>query len=288
MKARSLLGYGISLAVLGIGSLPVFAQNSQEYPAASLPDGDYFYGQSRSATTYGTYFIFRKTGNIITGQQYNAPAAGDCFQGKIEQNTIVDITLGYLNDAFTIESGYHFVSNQEPINLNLYYRLRFDQASEGAVRGLQRCINAFPNSQIVPQLPTWNQFIASNDAPDHYFYSDFDLPQEFRNGYVYKVQGANSSGVYIFKAGLSNYPPPVSSGLNQIDFESGDSYVKAGKAIFLFLNLGNSGLRYVNDTEVRFPEPGRGCFKTTCLTAPFLSKDKIRQILLSQRPININ
>lgn len=167
MKARSLLGYGISLAVLGIGSLPVFAQNSQEYPAASLPDGDYFYGQSRSATTYGTYFIFRKTGNIITGQQYNAPAAGHCFQGKIEQNTIVDITLGYLNDAFTIESGYHFVSNQEPINLNLYYRLRFDQASEGAVRGLQRCLNAFPNSQIVPQLRTGKPFIASNDAPAH-------------------------------------------------------------------------------------------------------------------------
>jgi hypothetical protein len=50
-----------------------------------------------------------------------------------------------------------------------------------------------------------------------------------------------------------------------------------------FWNLGNSGLRFANDTQVRFTEKETGCFRTNCLTAPFMTNEQISRILRSKR-----
>lgn len=140
------------------------------------------------------------------------------------------------------------------------------------------------NTIARPQLPTWDQFVASLEEGD-YIGTDFDLPQEFRNGYVYYVQGANWVGVYIFKTGLSSYPIPARSELISLNADVAEPYLRSGKAIFLFWNLGNSGLQYANDTQVRFSERGVGCLRTICLTAFSLSNAQISSILRSARSI---
>jgi hypothetical protein len=48
-------------------------------------------------------------------------------------------------------------------------------------------------------------------------------------------------------------------------------------------NLGNSGLRFANDTQVRFSEKGTGCFRANYLTDPFMTDEQISRILRSKR-----
>ncbi|HAZ49546.1 MAG TPA: hypothetical protein DDW76_10205 [Cyanobacteria bacterium UBA11369] len=140
------------------------------------------------------------------------------------------------------------------------------------------------NMTARPQVPTWREVIARSDLYE--ISSDYDLPNEFRNGYVYKVQGPNWIGAYIFKAGLSSYPIPATSELISLSADDAEPYIQSGKAIFLFWNLGNSGLQYANDNRIRFPKTGEGCLRTTCLTAPFMSNAQISSILRSERPIS--
>ncbi|WP_155967626.1 hypothetical protein [Kamptonema formosum] len=139
------------------------------------------------------------------------------------------------------------------------------------------------NMTATPKVPTWRQFVERGGG--RYIQVDFDLPDEFRNGFVYFNQGASVINAYILKEGLSSYPAAIEGGLQQIDSGLAEQYIKSGQAISLFWNLGNSGLRYINDTEVRFSNSGHGCFKTICLTAPFLSQAEISRILRSVRNI---
>lgn len=136
-----------------------------------------------------------------------------------------------------------------------------------------------PKSQLI----TWREFVEQGGG--RYIQNDYDLPSEFRNGYVYFNQGASVITAYILKQGLSNYPPVNVGGLGEIDADLGDRYVRSGKAIVFFWNLGNSGLRFANDTQVRFTQKGTGCFRTNCLTAPFMTNEQISRILRSGRPI---
>lgn len=138
------------------------------------------------------------------------------------------------------------------------------------------------NMTTQPQVPTWRQFVARGGG--RYIQVDYDLPTEYRDGFVYFNQGASVINAFILKKGLSSYPS-LGNDLSQIDFKVADQYIKSGKAIQFNWNLGNSGLRYINDTEVRFPSKGTGCFRTACLTAPFFSNAEISRILLSKRRI---
>jgi hypothetical protein len=133
------------------------------------------------------------------------------------------------------------------------------------------------------QLQTWKQFVENGGG--RYIQVDYDLPKEFRNGYVYFNQGASVITAYILKQGLSSYAPIYETGLGEIDVTQGDRYVKSGQAILFFWNLGNSGLQYANDTQIRFTEKGTGCFRTNCLTAPFMTNEEISRILRSKRRI---
>ena len=159
-----------------------------------------------------------------------------------------------------------------------------EQTARGRAPNQARSANS-SNMTSRPQVPTWNQFVASLKEGEDHVASDFDLPQEFRNGYVYRIQGANWIGVYILKAGLPSYPIPGTSEINQVTFDA-DRYIQSGQAIHLFWNLSYSAVAYANDNQVRFPEKGRGCLAITCLTAPSMSNAQISSILRSERGIN--
>jgi hypothetical protein len=143
--------------------------------------------------------------------------------------------------------------------------------------------------QIVAQksqsgLITWREFIERGGR--RFVDRDYDLPSEFRNGYLYINAGADNTTGYILKQGLSTYPP-VKAGITEIDYKEADSYVKYGKAIWF--NWGGSAgyyQTYGKDTELRFvKETGQFCLRLTCLEAPFMTKQQINRILRSERRI---
>ena len=142
-------------------------------------------------------------------------------------------------------------------------------------------------SQTIAQQPkskliTWREFVEQGGGRE--IRTDYDLPEEFRNGFVYFNYKLSAIQAYIFKSGLSSYPP-LNGGIESIDAALAEKYVKSGKAIKFYWNLGNSGLKYANDTQVRFSEKGTGRFGSTYLTAPFMTNEQISRILRSARPI---
>ena len=142
IKVRKLIIFGLTLPILAYNCLPVVAQSKQKI--SSLPNGNYFYGTSRSPYKSGTdYLIFRKTGNIITGMKYPVPGETTCFRGNASSNTINNVTIR-LQELGEGSSSGEFV-RRNPINLNSYYRLRFDQVPDFAKRGLRECITVFSN-----------------------------------------------------------------------------------------------------------------------------------------------
>lgn len=145
-----------------------------------------------------------------------------------------------------------------------------------------------PVDAAPPNTITWQQHINSGASAGRgyspYIQVDFDLPQEFRSGYVYRTEGANSLSLYVFKAGLSSYPPVLSSKFQQIDTRVAEQYVQGGKALRLSWRFGGRDERYSNPSVV-FPEAGTGCLKRICLTAPFSTNAQISTILRSQRPL---
>ena len=153
-------------------------------------------------------------------------------------------------------------------------------ANSQTASGRSQTIAQQPKSQLI----TWRQFVEQGGG--RYIQVDYDLPNEFRNGYVYFNQGASVITAYLLKQGLlSSYLPLKETGLGEIDVIQGDRYVKSGQAILFFWNLGNSGLQYANDTQVRFTQKGTGCFRTNCLTAHFMTNEQISRILRSKRRI---
>ncbi|MGB8689714.1 MAG: hypothetical protein WCD53_20570 [Microcoleus sp.] len=138
-----------------------------------------------------------------------------------------------------------------------------------------------PKSELI----TWREFVEQGGG--RYIQNDYDLPSEFRNGYVYFNTGASVIGAYILKQGLSSYPPLKVGGQQQINPDIGDKYLKSGKAIFFSWSLSNGSFqRYGKDTEIRSHEKGGGgCLALTCLEAPFMTNEQISRILRSGRPI---
>jgi hypothetical protein len=131
-----------------------------------------------------------------------------------------------------------------------------------------------PKSQLI----TWKQFVEQGGR--RFLDRDYDLPPEFRNGYVYINTGASSSRGYILKQGLSSYPP-VKQGVEEIDVAVGDRYVRSGKAIRFYWGSGT----YFERNSIRTKKPGEECLNFTCLAAPFMTEEKINRILPSERRI---
>jgi hypothetical protein len=137
-----------------------------------------------------------------------------------------------------------------------------------------------PKSRLI----TWRGFVERGGR--RFVNYDYDLPPEFRNGYVYINAGADNTTAYILKQGLSSYPP-IKSGIGEIDYAAADRYVKSGKAIRFYWGGGAvSYQHYGKDTEVRFlDQPGQGCLRLSCLIAPFMTNEQISRILRSEREI---
>ena len=94
----------------------------------------------------------------------------------------------------------------------------------------------FTPSLAQSQSLTWKQFVESGESD--YIQMDYDLPDEFRDGFVYFNYGANQITAFILKRGLTA-PRNAgdTSGLDEIDYEVADRYVRAGQAIVLNWNL---------------------------------------------------
>ena len=139
--------------------------------------------------------------------------------------------------------------------------------------------------QPKPQLITWKQFIEQGGR--RFVQVDYDLPSEFRNGYIYINPGGDNTAGYILKQGLSNYPPITVNRVSEIDSALAEKYVKSGKAVrFNWGGGAGSYQTHGKDTEVRFlRNPGWGCLRLTCLEAPFMTNEQISRILHSERRI---
>ena len=139
--------------------------------------------------------------------------------------------------------------------------------------------------QPKPQLITWKQFI--EQGGQRFVQVDYDLPSEFRNGYIYINAGGDNTMGYILKQGLSNYPPRRVNTVSEIDSALAERYVKSGKAVrFNWGGGAGSYQTYGKDTEVRFLRtPGWGCLRLTCLEAPSMTNEQISRILHSERRI---
>lgn len=151
MKNRAILVLGLSLTILAVSSVTVlagFRQATTKQAAQTiqrLPNDDYFYGRSRSpAQADGSYLVFRKSGNIVTGLSYVYRGEGYCFQGRISSNNITNINREFaelgLGSRTVLRRG-------NPINLNSYNRLNLNQIppDSNARRRLAECIRLFSN-----------------------------------------------------------------------------------------------------------------------------------------------
>ena len=142
---------------------------------------------------------------------------------------------------------------------------------------------------IIAQQPkslliTWREFVERGGR--RFVDYDYDLPAEFKNGYVYINLGGDNTTAYILKQGLSSYPP-LKSGIGEIDYAAADRYVNSGKAIKFYWGGGQGTYQtHGKDTEVRFLDRlGTGCLRLSCLEAPFMTKQQISRILHSERAI---
>ncbi|MEG4286314.1 hypothetical protein QUB68_24600 [Microcoleus sp. A006_D1] len=207
-------------------------------------------------------------GSRATAVQLSSNVRGYHFQGAdwntvlwVQDNTYFKIYSGTVRRNELIEVARSMVANSQVISGRSLFQ-----------------VTQQPKSQLI----TWKQFV--EEGGGHEIRTDYDLPKEFRNGFVYFNYRRSSIDAYILKQGLSNYPP-IKVGIEEIDSNLGEKYVKSGKAIKFYWNLGNSGLQYANDTQIRFTEKGTGCFRTNCLIAPFMTNEEISRILRSKRRI---
>lgn len=149
MKSKLIISLGLSSVVLTLNCLSVFAKVQQEptkqssQGIQSLPNGVYFYGQSRLPNQAGRFYVvLRKTGNTVIGMLSEGQQITDCFRGTANRNTITNVTLV----SVEMGTGRGWQSSpSKPINLNEWHRIDSNKIPEGASGKLQECIQLFSN-----------------------------------------------------------------------------------------------------------------------------------------------
>lgn len=108
-----------------------------------LPDGDYFYGELPETDKTGhKYLIFRKTGNLVTGQEYLFQTdQSNCFRGTADTNGIANVKVAYFE--LSREGTKWFFDERDSIKTSDFHRFSFEKAPDFASRNLQECINIF-------------------------------------------------------------------------------------------------------------------------------------------------
>ncbi len=148
---KSLVSFAFGLAILAASSLPVSSQfpveltKQSRQTAQRLPNGDYFYGKSRSpAQADVNYLVFRKTGNRVVGISYIYRGEGYCFRGTVNGNTINNVSREYVELGLGSPTQ---IRRGNPINLATFNKLNFNQIPQdsNARRRLPECIRLFSN-----------------------------------------------------------------------------------------------------------------------------------------------
>mgnify|MGYP005843993709 CR=1 FL=1 len=119
------------------------AANSLNQGLKNLPDGDYFYGELPETNSTGSkYVVFRKTGNLITGQEYILQSDhSNCFRGTAEVNGIANVKIAYLEPSR--DGAKWSFGERDSITTNELHPLSFEKAPDFATRNLRECINLF-------------------------------------------------------------------------------------------------------------------------------------------------
>lgn len=143
-KCQSLVGLFLCIVLANFSSSLTPAEAKQT--VESLPDGNYFYGESSDPRESGAdYVVFRKINDTVIGVSYKYQTdAVSCFQGKADQNAVTNMTvvtpeLG--NSGATEESD----SSGHTMDLTGFNKLRVDQAPQGNPN-LQKCLQRFADS----------------------------------------------------------------------------------------------------------------------------------------------
>lgn len=111
----------------------------------TLPDGDYFYGESPELNSPGRkYVVFRKTGNLIVGQEYFLQTdTSHCFRGTADLNSIDNVKIAYFEPS--LEGAKWLFGELESIKTTDLHQLGFEKAPEFATANLRECIKILSN-----------------------------------------------------------------------------------------------------------------------------------------------
>lgn len=113
----------------------------------TLPDGDYFYGESQQTDSTGRkYLIFRKTGSLVTGQEYVFQTDhSNCFKGTANANGITDAKIAYFQTALDTSNAKWLFDRKDLIPVSELQPLSLEKVPEFANQNLQECINILAN-----------------------------------------------------------------------------------------------------------------------------------------------
>lgn len=122
-------------------SLPPSSEESDR-TIKSLPDGDYFYGESTQLDSPGSrYLIFRKTGNLLIGQEYFFQTDNShCFKGTANMSTIENVRIAYFELSTEGGSAKWSFEERESIKTSELNPLNFEKAPEFVTDNLQECM----------------------------------------------------------------------------------------------------------------------------------------------------
>lgn len=147
----------LSLAMQGLSHVPAHGseapvaqptatQNADQSAIASLPDGDYLYGQAPKAGQLGaTYLVFAVKQGNVTGAFYMPRSSFDCVHGTVQtQKLALTVVNSYEQASYpyavALQTGGASASTQPdaaPIGLEGYYPIK--QLSAGDRRILSTC-----------------------------------------------------------------------------------------------------------------------------------------------------
>lgn len=123
-------------------------ENQPNQEIKSLPDGDYFYGESPEYDQPGSkYLVFRKSGNLIIGQEYFLQTdSSHCFRGTAEVNSINNVKIAYSepsNEEFKWSFG-----ELDSIKISQLYQLSWEKVPEFAATNLQECLKILGEAAV--------------------------------------------------------------------------------------------------------------------------------------------
>ena len=133
-KQFSVMGRVVSASLIALLALPV--QAKPNHSIAGLPDGDYVYGEAPILNDPNAgYFVFRKTGDRVTGVFHQAANALQfCFQGKAVGSSLFNSADGPIKQQKEVSP------LSQASDLGGLYQLRLDRLPASLKQDFQACL----------------------------------------------------------------------------------------------------------------------------------------------------